>query len=188
MAVTYDFDPELLLPNLQLSLRQGALAVYNGGPFKERHRNRLLASAAALRLDLDSPLATLRQRQRQALLHGGSQRTGSFEGVIPHCRRLLESSSRESVRSYLAQFMNEVPVRHVRERVYNPRRGRVRIAGQALSDLVGLAVDAAVVRLQGLTLTKRDTVIAAPVLKEIEARLQCMQEVGLGYSDARSAQ
>ena len=46
---------------------------------------------------------------------------------------------------------------------------------------MGLAVDAAVVRLQGLTLTKRDTVIAAPVLKEIEARLQCMQEVGLGY-------
>ena len=119
------FRPELLLLNLQLSLRQGALAVYNGGPFKERHRDRLLASAAALRLDLDSPLATLRQRQRQALLHcGGSQRTGSFEGVIPHCRRLLESSSRESVRSYLAQFMNEVSVRHVREHVYNPRRGR----------------------------------------------------------------
>ena len=46
---------------------------------------------------------------------------------------------------------------------------------------MGLSVDAAVVRLQGLTLTKRDTVIAAPVLKEIEARLQCMQEVGLGY-------
>ena len=57
---------------------------------------------------------------------------------------------------------------------------------QALSDLVGLAVDAAVVRLQGLTLTNARHGYCQHQ-KEIEARLQCMQEVGLGYS-ARSAQ
>jgi excinuclease ABC subunit A len=182
MGVRYDFDPVLLLPDAQLSLRQGALAVYNGGPFKERHRDRLLASAeAALHLDLDSPVATLRQRQRQALWYGSSNRAGGFEGVLPHCRRLLESSSRESVRSYLAQFMNEVPCAACQGTRLQPQARAVRIAGQAISDVVGVSVDAALDRLQGLALTRREGIIAAPVLKEITARLQCMQEVGLGY-------
>jgi excinuclease ABC subunit A len=57
----------------------------------------------------------------------------------------------------------------------------VRIAGDSICDLAALAVDAAVDRLQRLALTAREQIIAEPVLKEISARLQCMQEVGLGY-------
>jgi excinuclease ABC subunit A len=182
MGVTYDFDTELLIPDRQSSLRQGALAVYHGGPFKERHRNRLLASAAAaLHIDLDSPVAALRQRQYEGLLHGSTSRAGGFEGVVPHCRRLLESSARDSVRSYLEQFMNQVPCAACQGTRLQPQARAVRIAGQAISDLGGLSVDTAIDRIQGLTLSQRDSVIAAPVLKEITARLGCMQEVGLGY-------
>jgi excinuclease ABC subunit A len=182
MGVAYDFDLDLLVPDAQLSLRQGALAVYKGGPFKERHRERLLRSAATtLRLDLDVPFAALRQRHRQTLLHGSSGRSGSFEGVLPHCRRLLETSSRESVKEYLAQFMNEVPCTDCHGTRLQPQARAVRIAGHSVCDLVALAVDAAVDRVQHLALTTRERVIAEPVLKEIDARLQCMQEVGLGY-------
>ncbi|HEY7494960.1 MAG TPA: excinuclease ABC subunit UvrA [Candidatus Tectomicrobia bacterium] len=182
MGVAYDFDLDLLVPDAQLSLRQGTLAVYNGGPFKERHRERLLRSAtAALRIDLETPFAALRQRQRQALLHGSSGRGGSFEGVLPHCRRLLETSSRESVKDYLAQFMNEVPCTDCHGTRLQPQARAVCIAGYSICDLVALAVDAAVDRVQHLALTTREQVIAEPVLKEIAARLQCMQEVGLGY-------
>jgi excinuclease ABC subunit A len=182
MGVTYDFDADLLVADPQLSLRQGALAIYNGGPFKERHRERLLRSAAeALRLDLDTPLAALRQPQRQALLHGSSGRAASFEGVLPHARRLLETSSRDSVRSYLEQFMNEVPCAACHGTRLQPQARAVRIAGQSICDLVALSVNTALDRLQCLTLTAREQMIAALVLKEIVDRLQCMQEVGLGY-------
>jgi excinuclease ABC subunit A len=182
MGVAYDFDLDLLVPDAQLSLRQGTLAVYKGGPFKERHRVRLLRSAAeALRIDLDTPFAVLRQRQRQALLYGSSGRGGSFEGILPHCRRLLETSSRESVKDYLAQFMNEVPCIDCHGTRLQPQARAVRIARHSICDLVAFAVDAAVDRVQHLALTTREQVIAEPVLKEIKARLQCMQEVGLGY-------
>jgi excinuclease ABC subunit A len=182
MGITYDFDLDFLVPEPQLSLRQGALAVYNGGPFKQRHRERMLHHAAkALRIDLDMPFAALRQQQRQALMHGNNGRNGNFEGVLPHCQRLLQSSSRESARRYLEQFMNQVACAACHGTRLQPQARAVRIARDSICDLVALSVDAALRRIRELQLTARDQVIAEPVLKEILARLQCMQEVGLGY-------
>jgi len=58
MGTTNDFDVDLLMPDARLSLRQGALALYQGGPFKARHRERLFHDAAEiLGIDLDQPLA-----------------------------------------------------------------------------------------------------------------------------------
>ena len=182
MGITYDFDLSLLVPDARLSLRQGALAVYNGGPFKQRHRDRLLRQATTvLRIDLDVPFSTLQQRQQQALLHGSTGRSGEFEGVMPHCRRLMQRNSRESVKRYLEQFMNQVDCESCRGTRLQPQARAVRIAEQSICDLAALAVDDALSRVQQLTLSKRDSLIAEPVLKEILARLQCMQEVGLGY-------
>jgi excinuclease ABC subunit A len=182
MGVTYDFDMDLLVPDPQLSLRQGGLAIYNGGPFKQRHRERMLDHAAkVLRIDLDTPFAAWRQRQRQALLHGSTGRAGNFEGVLPHCRRLLDTSSRDSVRRYMEQFMNQVACAACHGTRLQSQARAVRVAGHSICDLVALSVDAALTCIQELSLTSREGVIAEPVLKEILARLQCMQEVGLGY-------
>ncbi|GIX46126.1 MAG: hypothetical protein KatS3mg131_0337 [Candidatus Tectimicrobiota bacterium] len=151
MGVTFDFDPDLLVPDPQRSLRQGALAVYQGGPFKAPHRERLLRDAAAvLQLDLDVPFAALPPRQRQALLYGSNGRRGSFEGVIPHCRRLYASSSRESVRHYLEQFLSELPCPDCQGTRLQPQARAVRIAGYAICDLTALSVDAALAALQNL--------------------------------------
>jgi excinuclease ABC subunit A len=182
MGVAFDVDRDLLVPDLQLSLRQGALAVYNGGPFKDRHRQQMLRHAAnVLGLDLDVPFATLPSRQLQSLLHGTSRRNETFEGIIPHCRRLFASSSRESVKRYLEAFMNELPCTACQGSRLQPQARAVRIAADSICDIAALSVDAALSRLQQLSLASRDTLIAAPILKEILARLQCMQEVGLGY-------
>ncbi|MBM3226124.1 MAG: ATP-binding cassette domain-containing protein, partial [Candidatus Tectomicrobia bacterium] len=108
MGSTQDFDPQLLMPDPQLSLQQGALALYQGGPFQARHRERLCHEATTvLGMDMTQPFATMRERQRQAFWHGLSGRAGTFEGILPHCRRLLEGT-RERVRTYLEQFMREV--------------------------------------------------------------------------------
>jgi excinuclease ABC subunit A len=182
MGLAFDFDRDLLVPDPQLSLHQGALAVYNGGPFKERHRKQMLQHAAnVLGLDLDAPFATLPSRQLHSLLHGTSRRHETFEGIIPHCRRLFASSSRESVKRYLEQFMNELPCTACHGSRLQPQARAVRIASDSICDIAALSVDAALTRLQQLTLASRETLIAEPILKEILARLQCMQEVGLGY-------
>ncbi|MGQ4810067.1 UvrABC system protein A [Candidatus Entotheonellaceae bacterium PAL068K] len=182
MGVTYDFDFDLLLPDPHKSMCQGALAVYKGGPFKPRHRERFLTHAVkVLRLDPDAPFAALSQRQQQALLHGSSNRAGTFEGVLPHCQRLLQTSSRQSTRRYLEHFMNQVACADCQGMRLRPQARAVRIAADSIGDLAALSVDAAMERLQQLALSARDRLIAEPVLAEILARLVCMQEVGLGY-------
>src|SRR5262249_51775848 len=181
MGVTHDFDTDLLMPDAHLSLRQGALALYQGGPFKQRHRERLWREAAhILGIDVDAPFANTHERQRQAFWHGMSGRTGAFEGLLPHCRRLLESSSRDSVRTYLEQFMRQVTCIDCHGPRLNAQAGAVRIAGRGLCALLSLSVATAVDCVPELALNARERAIAEPLLPEITARLQCMQEVGLG--------
>ena len=182
MGTAPDFDVALLMPDARLSLRQGALALYNGGPFKQRHRERLWRDATTLLgIDVDTPLSDIRERQRQAFWHGVSGRAGTFEGLLPHCRRLLENSSRASVKTYLEQFMREVTCTPCHGTRLNPQARAVRLAGYGLPDLVSLSVAAAVDCVPQLALNARERAIAEPLLPEISARLQCMQEVGLGY-------
>src|SRR5262249_40991590 len=138
-------------------------------------------AANILGIDVDAPFADTHERQRQAFWHGMSGRAGTFEGLLPHCRRLLESNSRERVRTYLEQVMRQVICTACQGTRLNPQARAVRIAGQGLCDLVSLSVAAAVVCLPQLALSTRERAIAEPLLPEITARLQCMQEVGLGY-------
>ena len=92
MGTLQDFDRALLAPNLQLSLRQGALAVYNGGPFKAPHRARLLQDIAKkLRIDLDAPLATLPTRQESALWAWQQPATAT---LLRACCRTVAASGR----------------------------------------------------------------------------------------------
>lgn len=181
MGSSLDFDPTLLMPNPHLSLQQGALALYSGGPFQARHRERLCREVnEVLGIDPEKPFADIRERQRQAFWHGMHGRGATFEGILPHCQRLL-TGSRESVRVYLEQFMRETTCSACVGTRLNAQARAVRIAGQSLCDLTALSVTAAVDTLPRLTFQTREQTIAEPLLPEIRARLQCMQEVGLGY-------
>ena len=96
---------------------------------------------------------------------------------MPHCQRLLEHNSRETVQSYLEQFMREITCPACQGTRLNPQARAVRLAGQALGDLVSLSVAAAVHSIPQLTLNARERAIAEPLLPQLPARLQCMQEV-----------
>ena len=177
-----DFDPALLVPDGRLSLRQGALALYNDGPFSARHRARLLRDAERiLGIDIDKPFTEMRGRQRQAFWHGSSGRAGSFEGILPHCRRLFEDSTRERVRRHLAQFMRQAVCAACQGARLRPQARAVRVNGRSINDIAALSVEAAAASVPQLVHGDRDRAITATLLPEIMARLQCMQEVGLGY-------
>ena len=181
-GVRDDFDPALLVPDGRLSLRQGALALYNDGPFTARHRARLLREAERmLGIDVDKPFAALRARQRQAFWHGSSGRGRSFEGILPHCRRLFEDSTRERVRRHLAQFMRQAVCEACKGARLRPQARAVRVNGRTIVDIAALSVEEAAAGVPQLVHGDRDRAITATLLPEITARLQCMQEVGLGY-------
>ena len=182
MGRAYDFDRDLMIADWRLSPNQGALSVYNGGPFRARHRQQMHTHMAnVLGIDLDAPMTSLPPRQVDALLHGASNRKGSFEGIIPHCRRLYDNSSRERAKRYFESFMSEAPCAACGGARLQPQARAVRINGYSICDIAAQSVDAALATIQDLQLNARDSQIAEPVLKEILARLACMQEVGLGY-------
>jgi excinuclease ABC subunit A len=81
----------------------------------------------------------------------------------------------------MEQFMNQVACAACDGTRLQSQARAVRVAGHSICDLVALSVDAALTCIQELSLTSREGVVAEPVLQEILARLQCMQEVGLGY-------
>ncbi len=181
-GVRDDFDPALLVPDGRLSLRQGALALYNDGPFSSRHRALLLRDAERiLGIDVDKPFAEVRARQRQAFLHGSSGRAGSFEGILPHCRRLFEDSTRERVRRHLAQFMRQAVCAACQGARLRPQARAVQVNGRSISDIAALSVEEAAASVPKLVHGDRDRAITETLLPEIMARLQCMQEVGLSY-------
>jgi excinuclease ABC subunit A len=181
-GVREDFDPALLVPDGRLSLRQGALALHDGGPFSARHRTRLLRDAERiLRINGDKPFAEVRARQRQAFWHGSSGRAGSFEGILPHCRRLFEDSTRERVRRHLTQFMRQTVCAACQGARLRSQARAVRVNGRSIGDIAALSVEAAAASVPKLVHGDRDRAITATLLPEITARLRCMQEVGLGY-------
>ena len=181
-GVRDDFDPALLVPDGRLSLRQGALALYNDGSFTARHRARLLREAERiLGIDVDKPFAGLGARQRQAFWHGSGGRGRSFEGILPHCRRLFEDSTRERVRRHLAQFMRQAVCAACEGARLRPQARAVRVNGRSIVDIAALSVEEAAAGVPQLVHGDRDRAITATLLPEITARLQCMQEVGLGY-------
>ena len=181
-GVLDDFDPALLVPDGSLSLRQGALALHDGGPFSERHRTRLLREAERiLGMDIDQPFDRARPRQIRAFWHGTTGRNRSFEGILPHCRRLLEDSSRERVRRHLAQFTRQVVCGACQGARLRPQARAVRVSERSICDVAAQSVDEAVINVPTLVRGERDQAITETLLPEIMARLQCMQEVGLGY-------
>ena len=181
-GVRDEFDPALLVPDGRLSLRQGALALHDGGPFSERHRRRLLRDAERiLGIDVDKPFGDLRARQRQGFWLGTSGRGGSFEGVLPHCRRLLDDSTRERVRRHLARFMRQTICETCHGARLCPQARAVRVSDRSICDIATQSVDEAVISVPALVRGDRDLAITETLLPEIMARLRCMQEVGLGY-------
>ena len=181
-GVLDDFDPALLVPDGSLSLRQGALALHDGGPFSERHRRRLLREAERiLGMDVDQPFDSARPRQIRAFWHGTGGRIRSFEGILPHCRRLLEDSTRERVRRHLAQFTRQVVCGACQGARLRPQARAVRVSERSICDVAAQSVDEAAINVPTLVRGERDQAITETLLPEIMARLHCMQEVGLGY-------
>ncbi len=132
-------------------------------------------------IDVDKPFAEVHTRQRQAFWHGSSGRGGAFEGILPHCRRLFETGTRERVRRHLAPFMRQTPCAACQGARLRPQARAVRVNGRSIGDIAALSVEAAAGSVLQLVRGDRERAITATLLPEIMARLRCMQEVGLGY-------
>ena len=190
-----EVDPDLIVPDDELSLAQGAVAPW-AQTSSEYFQRVLTALADDLGFSMDTPWRALPQRARDAVLHGqnhevhvryrnrwGRERQYStgFEGVITFLeRRHSETESEWSKEKYEA-FMREVPCPACEGARLKPEVLAVKVGGRSIADVCSLPIDEAREFIDGLELGERERAIAAQVVKEIQARLGFLLDVGLDY-------
>ncbi|MED5570102.1 MAG: excinuclease ABC subunit UvrA, partial [Actinomycetota bacterium] len=202
LGTTFEVDPELVIPDVEVSVVDGAIA-----PWRSAHTQyftRMLESVAeANEIDLTLPWKDLPAKHQKILLGGargrltvkyrnryGRSRTFSseFEGVIPWIKRRHESADSDWTREQFEGYMREVPCSACDGARLKPFTLSVTINDRNISQVCEMSIADSAEFLAGLELSDRDRMIAERVTKEINARLGFLLDVGLDYLTlARSA-
>ena len=196
LGSVFEVDPQLVVPNPDLSLGEGAIAPWSGG--RSRYFKRLVEAVAEDQgMDLERPWRRLAKKHQVLMLDGGldhrvkvryRNRFGRsrvyqarFEGVVPYLRRRHQDAESDSQRDQIEGYMRQVPCPDCGGARLNPLSLAVTIDGHSIHDVCGLSIGEAAKALQGLNLTDREEMIAQQVLKEIGGRLGFLLDVGLDY-------
>ncbi len=197
LGTELEVDPELCVPDEDLSIAQGAVAPWGSGSGSADYFMRVVqALADDLKFSLDTPWRALPERAKEALLHGqnyqvhvtyrnryGRDRsyTTGFEGVVPFVKRRHSETDSDWSRERYEGYMREVPCPVCRGARLKPEVLAVRVGGRNISEVCALAINECAEFLQSVDFTDRERQIASRVIKEIGARLGFLLDVGLDY-------
>jgi excinuclease ABC subunit A len=197
LGTVFEVDPELVVPNPDLSVAGGAIAPWAGGHAKYFHR--LLESTCdAFGIPYTTPFGELSKKDRKLLLFGvgdtkrvdvkfknryGRTRSYSarYEGVIPYLKRRHGEAESDSAREQVEGYMREVPCPECGGARLNDYALAVTVNGRNIFEFCSLPIGEARDLVTTLDLDERDAQIAERVLLEIDARLKFLTDVGLDY-------
>ena len=195
------FDPDLIVPNPGLSLRQGAIA-----PWENRHSVYFYQVLDAItrrhQLDVYTPFKDFPEPLKEFLLYGSKgeavgfylEREGRrytysrpFEGVIPNLERRFRETSSYQAREEIERFMNVRPCPDCRGARLKPESLAVKVWGESIHEVSTRSVTPLLDFFGSLELSPRERTIADRILKEITERLFFLTRVGLGYLTLKRA-
>src|SRR5262245_36369065 len=196
LGTRFEVDPELIVPNDDLSIRDGAIATWAG--FRSHYFELVLDSLSSeYDFSLDTPWKKLKKKAKQAVLHGsgitplkvsyrnryGRQRsyTTQFEGVVPWLERRHVDSDSDRAREQIEGYMREVPCPACHGARLRPASLAVTINDKNIYEVGELSIRNASEFLANLELSERDKMIAERVEKEVNERLRFLLDVGLDY-------
>ncbi len=196
LGTTFEVDPELVVPDDELSLVQGAIAPWAGA--KGEYFARILeAVSEAYDFTMKTPWAKLTKAQQKVLLQGTGTKTvhveyrnrygrsraynSVFEGVIPWLKRRHSEAEGDWSREQMEGYMREVACPECGGARLNKASLAVTINGRSIFEVGNFSIADASAFLLGLTLSARDLMIAERVVKEVNARLKFLLDVGLDY-------
>ncbi|GAA0804039.1 excinuclease ABC subunit UvrA [Spirilliplanes yamanashiensis] len=191
-----EVDAELVVPDPERTLRDGAVQPWSGGQTQEYFLRLLEALGKAEHFGLDTPWRALPARAQKLILHGaddqvhvryrnkyGRERSyyTGFEGVVQWIERRHNDTESDWSRDKYEGYMRDVPCPTCGGARLKPEVLAVTIAGRSIAEVCNLSVGECAELLAGFTLTDRQKMIAERVLKEINARLRFLVDVGLDY-------
>ncbi|PXF62088.1 MAG: excinuclease ABC subunit UvrA [Candidatus Methanogaster sp.] len=196
IGIKMEFDPDLIIPDRELSMADGAVAMYRN--FLDGYRVQQLAAVAGhFDFDIFTPISDLTEAQYSVLMYGSSETVkfdmtmkngdaywshkGTWEGLLPQAERLYGQTKSDYRRRELEKFMriSACPLckgKRLKEKVL-----AVRIGNRSIVDVTDLSITGCIEFFENLRLTDKENEIAHQVLKEIRSRLDFLEKVGLGY-------
>jgi len=188
-----EFDPDLIIPDKNLSLAEGAIAPW--GESASYYMVKLEAVAEAYRFDLNTPVKKLNKEQLNAILYGTSkplkykytmtkgywEYEGEFEGVVNNLRRRYLETKSENVRYHLYRYMSAIACKTCQGARLRPESLAVTVNNRSIAEVSHRAIKQILEFMDSLKLTERESMISRQILKEIRARLNFLINVGLDY-------
>jgi excinuclease ABC subunit A len=191
-----EVDADLLVPDPERTLREGAIQPWSGGQTLEYFLRLLEALGEQEGFDLDTPWRAISSRAQRKILHGGAEQVhvryrnrygrersyyAGYEGVVPWLERRHSDTESEWSREKYEGYMRDVPCPACGGARLKPEILAVTISGRNIAEMCALSVGECHDLIDSLVLDDRQRMIAERVLKEINARLRFLVDVGLDY-------
>jgi excinuclease ABC subunit A len=188
-----EVDPELVIPNGKLTIAEGAIRPYNRINVDNWYMKKLQAVAERYNFSLHVPTGELSRDQLDKIMYGtgnekykvslgmGRSFETTYEGVVPNLERRHKETDSDFIRRDIERFMQEKPCHACKGLRLKPEVLAITVQERSIMDLCTLSIDEALAWFKGLTLDAKEAKIAEMILKEICARLQFLQDVGLNY-------
>ena len=191
-------DPELIMPNPELSIAEGGIVASGWSNVKNDSISRMYFEALAKRyhFKLNDPISTLPKEAIDAILYGTkgeplqlkyerSEGYGvirrEFEGIVPNLERRYRETQSPAMRADIEECMSETPCPTCKGMRLKKTALAVTVGGMNIADFCGLSVFKALEFIETLELSQKDQLIAERIVKEIKSRLGFLTSVGLGY-------
>lgn len=196
LGTTREVDIELVVPDVDRSLSEGAIAPWSRGTVSGYFSRLLEAIADEIGVDVETPWKKIPARSKKVILEGydeaihvqyrnryGRRRSyyTEYEGVVPYVKRRHAEAETDASRERFEGYMREVPCSACSGSRLKPLTLAVTIEGKSIADIASLPIGEAADVLSSLALSERESVIASRVLKEVNERLQFLVDVGLHY-------
>ena len=191
-------DPELIMPNPELSIAEGGIVASGWSNVKNDSISRMYFEALAKRyhFKLNDPISTLPKEAIDAILYGTkgeplqlkyerSEGYGvirrEFEGIVPNLERRYRETQSPAMRADIEECMSETPCPTCKGMRLKKTALAVTVGGMNIADFCALSVFKALEFIDTLELSQKDQLIAERIVKEIKSRLGFLTSVGLGY-------
>ena len=204
-----EVDPQLVIPNKDLSLSEGAISPWNrSGTSSTWYLSMVESVASSHGFSAKTPVKDLESSSIDLILNGDSEkkitmkhktRRGqvyswdtAFEGVIPNLERRYQKTESDYVRHEIEKYMSARPCQSCQGKRLRPEALAVQVCGINIVDVTSMSISEGLIWVSeidpminpetiNVTLTERERTIGAQILKEIEGRLKFLDNIGLGY-------
>jgi len=190
------FDPDLIVQNPNLSIRQGAIAPWMKRVSSPFFMEILLSLAKHYKFDINSPWKKLPGKVKEVILHGSGDELVDFsldledrswrdrrpfEGIIPNLDRRFHETESEAMREEFSKYMNFRPCPRCQGMRLREEPLNIKIAGKNIAQVSAMSITEALRFFEGLELSPKEMEIGRRIFKEIKERLQFLINVGLSY-------